>query len=49
MYWDADPDKRDFTDSPDEAEAYNFAIAVEICLEANTLKPVLMMLPVAPD
>ncbi|MGI9293536.1 MAG: hypothetical protein ACR2PS_06090 [Pseudomonadales bacterium] len=49
VYWDADPDKQDFTDSPDEAEAYNFSIAIEICLEANKLEPVLTMLPVAPD
>ena len=49
VYWDADPDKQDFTDSPDEAEAYNFTIAVEICLEANSLEPELMMLPVALD
>lgn len=49
VYWDSDPDKHDFTDSPDEAEAYNFTIAVEICLEANNLEPVLMMLPLALD
>ena len=49
VYWDADPDRQDFTDSPDEAEAYNFTNAVEICLEANSLEPVLMMLPVALD
>lgn len=48
VYWDSDPTKQDFTDSPDEAEAYNFAIAVEICLEMNKSEPLLMMLPVAP-
>ncbi|MGI9284172.1 MAG: hypothetical protein ACR2P1_02170 [Pseudomonadales bacterium] len=49
VYRDADPDKQDFTDSADEAEAYNYSIAIEICLEANTLEPVLLMLPVAPN